>query len=57
MLNLDDYIYSETEESIILTSKEPDNDGFTFSITFTKDEKEHEESLEAIKDFFIREIL
>jgi hypothetical protein len=57
MLNLDDYIYSETEESIILTSKEPDKDGFTFSIAFTKDEKEHEESMKAIKDFFIREIL
>jgi hypothetical protein len=57
MLNLDDYIYSETEESIILTSKEPDNDGFTFSISFTKNEQEHEESMKAIKDFFIREIL
>jgi hypothetical protein len=57
MLNLDDYIYSETEESIILTSKEPDKDGFTFSISFTKNEQEHEESMKAIKDFFIREIL
>jgi hypothetical protein len=57
MVNLNDYKYQENEESIILTSKEPDEDGFTFSITFTKDEKENEESLKAIKEFFIREIL
>jgi hypothetical protein len=57
MLNLNDYKFSETEESIILTSKEPDKNGFTYNITFTKDETEHEESLKAIKEFFIREIL
>lgn len=55
-LNKDSYTYIENNDSIILKAKKPDKDGFIINISFTKDEKEHEESMKAIKEFFIREI-
>ncbi|MFD0827599.1 hypothetical protein ACT8ZR_18385 [Neobacillus sp. M.A.Huq-85] len=52
-----DFIRTETEDSIILKAKRRNEDGFLINITFTKNQEEHEEAMEAIEEFFIREIL
>lgn len=57
MINADNYTYKEKENSIELKAKKPNNKGFIVNISFSKDEKEHEESIEAIKEFFVREVL
>lgn len=52
-----DFVRTETEESIFLNATKPDDDGFIINITYSKNPEEHEEAMEAIKQFFIREIL
>ncbi|MGP7815570.1 hypothetical protein ACTXGU_00250 [Niallia sp. 01092] len=49
-----DFTHIETEECDTYVSKER-IDGFLYKISFTKNKEEHEESLKAIKEFFIRE--
>jgi hypothetical protein len=56
MFNSDNYIITETEECITYKSKEKNKDGFRITVSFTKDPKKHEESMKAIKEFFLREI-
>ena len=57
MLDLEnDFTCTETETNVHFISKKPNKNGFKFEITFTKDKDEHKESMDAIKEFFIREI-
>jgi hypothetical protein len=53
----DNFTRIETENEVTLKSTKPDKDGFTFTLTFTKNEQEHEESIKVIKEFFLKEIL
>jgi hypothetical protein len=53
----EDYIRIETDEDITIKPKKPNKDGFIVNVSYTKNQKEHEEAMEAIKDFFVREVL
>jgi hypothetical protein len=57
MYNGQKYLYSEDEQSVYLNAIDNDEDGFKINLTFTKDQKEHDESIKVIKEFFIKEIL
>lgn len=51
------YTRTETEDTILYKTNKPNKNGFIINVTFTKNQKEHEESIEAIEQFFIREVL
>ncbi|MEC1772311.1 hypothetical protein [Schinkia azotoformans] len=53
----EDYDYTETEDETIFEAKKPNKDGFIVNVSFTKDKDEHKESMDAIKEFFMKEIL
>ncbi len=53
----EDYECTETEDETILKAKKPNKDGFKITISFTKDENEQKGSGDAIKEFFIKEVL
>lgn len=57
MFKHNEYDVIESEDSTTFKAKKPNERGFTHTISFTKDPKEHEEAMEAIKEFFIREVL
>ncbi|MDR6997762.1 hypothetical protein [Neobacillus niacini] len=42
-----DFVRTETEESIFLNATKPDDDGFIINITYSKNPEEHEEAMEA----------
>jgi hypothetical protein len=52
-----DYTYIETNESVTINSKKPNKKGFIVNVSFTKNQNEHDESISAIKEFFVREVL
>ncbi|MEK4922413.1 hypothetical protein MKX78_10875 [Cytobacillus sp. FSL R5-0569] len=56
MIDFSKYHITKTEDFVKLVSIEPNKDGFIIEATFTRDEEEHKEAVEAIREFFIREI-
>jgi hypothetical protein len=57
MLDLEnEFTRSETENTIDFKAKKPNENGIIISISFTKDEDEHKEAIEAIKEFFVIEV-
>jgi hypothetical protein len=52
-----DFTIAETDNVITYKATKPNNKGFKINISFTKNQDEHEESMEAIEQFFIREVL
>jgi hypothetical protein len=53
----EDYIRIETEDETQFIAKKPNERGFIVNVSYTKNQEEHEEAMESIKEFFIREIL
>ena len=45
------------KDSVIFKAIKPNERGFFINLTFTKNQEEHDKAMEAIKQFFIREIL
>jgi hypothetical protein len=56
MFKEEGYTYIETDEDITIKPKKPNERGFIVNVSYTKNQEEHEEAMEAIKEFFIREI-
>jgi hypothetical protein len=52
-----EYTITEDENWTHLRTTQKNEDGFIVNISFTKDDKEDQEAYEAVKEFFIREIL
>jgi hypothetical protein len=52
-----EYTITEDEKWTHLRTTQKNEDGFIVNISFTKDDKEDQEAYEAVKEFFIREIL
>ncbi|MFD2679632.1 hypothetical protein [Bacillus seohaeanensis] len=57
MFKEEDYIHIETEDETQFIAKKPDEDGFIINVSYTKSQEKHEEAMEAIKKFFVRETL
>jgi hypothetical protein len=52
-----EYLYFKDEKNVYLRTDQKNKDGFIIDITISRDEKENQEAYEAVKEFFIREIL
>ncbi|MEK4922414.1 hypothetical protein MKX78_10880 [Cytobacillus sp. FSL R5-0569] len=56
MIDFSKYHINITEEEVKLTAKERNENGFLIHVSFGRDEEKGKDAVEAIEDFFIREI-